>query len=181
MPIPGVEQPEIIQISDTLRLRRFDRAGEDAFRWYQDPETVWLVDGVREPYTREKLDRMYRWLDAHGELYFIEIAEDGAYRPIGDVTLTEDNLPMVIGEREYRGKRLGQQVVAALARRGRELGWPRLCVSEIYAFNPVSRACFERAGFRVCGTTERGCRLVMELDGGAFLREAIDNHPRLTI
>lgn len=164
MPITGIEQPEIVQISDTLRLRRFDRAGEDAFQWYQDPETVWLVDGVREPYTREKLDRMYRWLDAHGELYFIEVAENGAYRPIGDVTLMEDNLPIVIGERDCRGKHLGQQVIAALVQRGRDLGWPRLCVEEIYDFNPASRACFEGAGFRVCGKTERGCRFVLELD-----------------
>lgn len=165
MPITGIEQPEIIQINDTLRLRRFDRAGEDAFRWYQDPETVWLVDGVKEPYTPEKLDRMYRWLDTHGELYFIEVAEDGAYRAIGDVTLMEDNLPIVIGERDCRGKHLGQQVIAALVQRGRDLGWPRLCVEEIYDFNPASRACFERAGFRACGKTERGHRFVLELDG----------------
>ena len=49
MPIPNIEQPELIALDDTLRLRRFDDRFSFAFDWYQDPETVWLVDGVRRP------------------------------------------------------------------------------------------------------------------------------------
>ena len=75
MPIAGIRQPDIIGISEDLRLRRFDGCFDFALEWYQDTETVWLVDGMKEPYTRGKLNRMYRYLDEHGELYFIEVLE----------------------------------------------------------------------------------------------------------
>ena len=69
MPISNIEQPEILPVDDGLRLRKFDDSFDFAFEWYQDPETVWLVDGVRRPYTRETLANMYHYLDRHGELY----------------------------------------------------------------------------------------------------------------
>ena len=72
MAIEGVEQPEILEINETLRLRRYDGAADFAFAWYQDPELVYLVDGVRKPYDRETLYNMYNYLAARGELYFIE-------------------------------------------------------------------------------------------------------------
>ena len=85
MPISNIEQPEILPVDDGLRLRKFDDSFDFAFEWYQDPETVWLVDGVRRPYTRETLANMYHYLDGQGELYFIEALDGGVFRPIGDV------------------------------------------------------------------------------------------------
>ena len=49
MAIQGIEQPAVIQIDDYLRLRRFDGVFDFALEWYQDLETVWLVDGKRDP------------------------------------------------------------------------------------------------------------------------------------
>lgn len=57
----------VIQIDEALRLRRFDGVYDFAFEWYQDPQTVLLVDGKAEPYSRETLDGMYRCLDSRGE------------------------------------------------------------------------------------------------------------------
>ena len=165
MPIPEVTQPEILPISSTLRLRRFDGFFDFAFDWYQDIETVWLVDGVRVPYTREKLERMYRWLDTHGELYFIETLENGTFKPIGDVCFWQEDMPIVIGDRHYRGKGIGKKVVSALIQRGRALEYPRIYVRDIYNYNTASRKCFESAGFRICESTEEGYRLVMDLQG----------------
>lgn len=166
MSIPGVEQPNILPIDGALRLRRFDDHYDFAFAWYQDIETVWLVDGVKEPYTREKLDRMYRYLDKQGELYFIEVLENGQYKPIGDVCFWQSDMPIVIGDRNYRGKGVGRKVIAALVQRGRELGYDRLYVHEIYEYNVGSRKCFESVGFRVCEKTENGNRFILKL--GAF-------------
>ena len=163
MPIAGVVQPEIIPVDDALRLRKFDGVFDFALDWYQDRETVYLVDGVRAPYTPEKLERMYRYLDARGELYFIECREGKGYRPIGDVTFWQEDLPIVIGDSRFRGRGVGGRVLAALIRRGRELGYPRLYVQDIYDDNTASRRCFERAGFRPCGKTERGHRYCLEL------------------
>ena len=107
MAIPGVEQPAYIQIEDDLRLRRYDGTADFAFPWYQDVELVYLVDGVRKAYGREYMYDMYTYLDAHGELYFIEALENGAWAPIGDVTFSETDLPIVIGVPEYRGRAWG--------------------------------------------------------------------------
>ena len=162
MPIPNVEQPDILSVSDILRLRKFDDDFDFAFGWYQDEELVYLVDGVRRPYSRETLSNMYHSLDKHGELYFIEVLEE-RWKPVGDVCFWKEDMPIVIGDPTYRGKGIGSQVIAALIGRGRELGYDRLVVNEIYEYNFASRKCFENAGFRILEKTEKGNRFYMDL------------------
>ncbi len=154
---------DVLQISDTLRLRRFDGVYDFAFEWYQDPQTVLLVDGVSEPYSYETLTKMYHYLNDKGELYFIEVSEDGKWKPIGDVTFWQEDMPIVIGERGYRGRGIGRRVVSALVERGRAMGYDRLYVREIYDFNLASQRCFESVGFRRCEKTEKGSRYVLQL------------------
>lgn len=163
MAIKGIRQPEVIVIDDGLRLRKFDGEFAFAFDWYQDEETVLLVDGVRLPYTMDRLEKMYTYLNRTGELYFIEVLEKGAYVPIGDVTFWQEDMPVVIGVPSYRGQKIGQRVIRALVDRGRELGYDKLYVNEIYDFNASSKRCFESLGFRVLTKTERGARYVLEL------------------
>ena len=164
MPIPGIVQPDILRVSDRLQLRKFDGVFAFALPWYLDEDTVYLVDGVREPYTMEKLELMYRYLDRHGELYFIEAAEEEGFRPIGDVTFWQEDMPIVLGDKAYRGQQIGSQVIAALKERGRTLGYTRLYVQEIYDFNMASQRCFEKAGFRPIEKTEKGKRYMTELE-----------------
>ena len=156
MAIQGIEQPEILQIDDTLRLRKYDGFHDFALEWYQDEETVYLVDGKREPYTIERLNGMYRYLNNAGELYFIEVCENGAYKPVGDVTFWQEDMPIVIGDPAYRGKGIGRKVISALIERGKELGYDHLTVEEIYDWNIGSRRCFESAGFVACEKSEKG-------------------------
>lgn len=156
---------DILQITDTLRLRRFDGNYDFAFTWYQDPETVLMVDGEAVPYSYETLTRMYQCLNDKGELYFIEVSENGKWKPIGDVTFWQEDMPIVIGERGYRGKGIGRKVVSALAARGRAMGYDRLYIGEIYDFNTASQKCFESVGFRRYEKTEKGSRYVLELGG----------------
>lgn len=163
MPLPGIAQMEILPVDDGLRLRRYDGAHDFALPWYQDAETLWLVDGCREPYDEEKLARMYRYLDAQGELYWIEVREADAWRPIGDVTFWPEDMPIVIGERAYRGRGIGGRVIRALVERGRSLGFSALMVQEIYCYNAASRRCFEKAGFRAVEATDRGVTMRLTL------------------
>ena len=156
MAIQGIEQPEMIQIDDALRLRKYDGVHDFALGWYQDEETVWLVDGKRNPYTPERLNGMYRYLNETGELYFIEVCENGAYKPVGDVTFWQEDMPIVIGDPAYRGKGIGRKVISALIERGKELGYDHLTVEEIYDWNIGSRRCFESAGFVACEKSEKG-------------------------
>lgn len=159
MPIDGIVQPESIPVSPGLRLRRYEGRHTFALPWYQDAETLWLVDGCREPYDEARLAAMYTCLDSHGELYWIERLENGAWRPIGDVTFSQEDMPIVIGEAALRGRGIGLQVILALVQRGRELGLRELGVREIYEWNAASRRCFEKAGFHACGWTEKGVRM----------------------
>lgn len=166
MPISDLAQPEILPVDGDLRLRRFDFDFGPALDWYRSPETVYLVDGVMTPYDEEKLERMYRYLDAHGELYWIEIREGETWERIGDVTLSPnmpgENLPMVLGPVRYRGRGIGRKVLAALIARARELGLSQLQV-EIYDWNAASRRCYESVGFRAVERTDTGARYELTL------------------
>jgi RimJ/RimL family protein N-acetyltransferase len=163
MAILGVDQPESIEINQALRLRRYDGTADFAFAWYQDEALVYLVDGVKKPYSWETLRGMYAYLDAHGELYFIETLEDGAFVPIGDVTFWREDMPIVIGNPAYRGRGIGRQVIMALMDLGRQLGYDRLGVREIYDFNEASIRCFTACGFLPVERTEKGWRYEAKL------------------
>lgn len=122
-----------------------------------------LVDGKNEPYDLKRLEQMYSFLDAHGELYFIEVWENDSFRPIGDVTFWQDDMPIVIGDPVWRGRGIGVRVVQALIARAKSLGFQALHIDEIYSFNEGSRRLFERCGFHPCEKTERGDRYVLAL------------------
>lgn len=165
MPMQGIGQPEILPVDERIRLRKFDGIFDFALKWYQDRATLLLVDGRDEPYTPERLARMYRYLEARGELYFIEVKRGEEYVPIGDVTFWQEDMPIVIGDASFRGQGIGRKVVAALVRRGRSLGFDELFVSEIYDGNTASRRCFEANGFRLCEKTEKGGRYSLKRKG----------------
>lgn len=162
MPMEGILQPEILQAEETLRLRRFDDVFDFALEWYQDTETVKLVDGVDVPYSPEKLAGMYHYLDKHGELYFIEILEEGCFKPIGDVCMWQNDLPIVIS-RPYQRKGIGKRVLNLLIERAKQLGWSELRVNEIYHYNTGSRRLFESMGFTLWEEKEEGSSFVLTL------------------
>jgi RimJ/RimL family protein N-acetyltransferase len=157
MPIKNVNQPEIITINTELRLRKFDNKYSFAFEWYQDEDTVKLVDGLNaRKYDFAKLKRMYEYLNNIGELYFIEVLDNKKFMPIGDVTFWKDDMPIVIGNADYRGKGIGRQVVRALIQRAAELGYREIKVREIYTYNIASQKLFESVGFKKNGRTRDG-------------------------
>lgn len=163
MPITGIEQPQIINVDDTLRLRAYDGKYDFAFEWYQDPESMRLLDGEPEIYDWDRLNRMYTYLDEHGELYFIEIKENEEYKPIGDVSFWQNDMPILIGDRSYRGKGIGEKVIRALIERGRQLGYRELFIGDIYYFNIGSQRAFTKCGFEAYERTDKGQKYRLEL------------------
>lgn len=163
MPIKEIHQPHIIQIDDSLRLRKYAGVFDFAYEWYQDIETVYLVDGIRKAYTFENLKRMYEYLNHQGELYFIEVMEENGYKPVGDVTFWQEDMPIVIGDKNYRGKKIGRRVIDALVQIGRKLGYSKIYVNEIYDYNTASKRCFESAGFKAYDKADKGKRYVLIL------------------
>lgn len=163
MAIEGVVQPDIIVINDGLRLRKFDDQYDFALAWYQDEDTNYMVDGRRGVYDFDQLSRMYNYLGNKGEVYFIEIFESGQFHPIGDVTFWQEDMPIVIGVPEYRGRGIGKKVISTLILRGRALGYDHLLIGEIYDWNMPSRRCFESLGFQAYERTEKGARYRLDL------------------
>ncbi|CJG56601.1 sortase-like acyltransferase [Streptococcus pneumoniae] len=129
---------------------------EEAFAWYQDVNLVYLVDGVKLPYSQATLEALYSYLDRHGELFWIEVKEKGEWFPIGDITLSQDNLPIVIGNSAYQHRGLGKKILSALIELARVKGWKELRVKKIYTYNHASRRCFKSLGFVENGATEKG-------------------------
>jgi RimJ/RimL family protein N-acetyltransferase len=165
MEIIKVTQPDYIDIDKTLRLRKFDNKYDFALQWYEDEETLKLVDGEKaHPYDSEKLARMYNYLNDKGELYFIEINKYGKYIPIGDVTFWQMDMPIVIGDKNYRGKGIGYKVICALIERAKTLGYDEIFVHEIYSYNVASQKTFQKAGFKKYADTENGASYVLKLN-----------------
>lgn len=162
--IHGIEQPDIIQINSSLRLKKYDGNNDFALPWYQDEETVRLVDGEAATiYTMEKLQRMYEYLHNHGELYFIEVLEWNEYIPIGDVTFWQEDMPIVIGDKRYRNCGIGSLVIKTLIKRAINIGYNTIYVNEIYHYNEGSRALFKKNGFIEYKKTEQGSAYKLDL------------------
>ena len=95
---------QILQIDNSLRLVPYCKVNhcEKAFTWYQDVNLVYLVDGVKLPYSQETLEAMYSHLDQHGELFWIEVKEKGFSFPSGHslaVTLLVGSLIVILSQR----------------------------------------------------------------------------------
>lgn len=165
MPIEKIEQPNIIYINDELRLRKFDNNYSFALTWYQDAETVKLVDGLdAKIYDYSTLKRMYEYLNNIGELYFIEILDNNEFKPIGDVTFWKEDMPIIIGDKKYRGKGIGKKVIKTLIKRARDLGYEEIRVREIYKYNIASQKLFESVGFKKSKETANGFSYTLSLD-----------------
>lgn len=165
MPIPNIIQPDIIPISPTLRLRKYDGNYLIAMPWYEDKNTLMMVNGNDEPYTPERMKKMYDYLNAKGEEYFIEVLppDSGAFLPIGDVTFWPEDMPIVLGDLSYRGQGIAKQVILALLDRARSLGFEKQYVEEIYTFNVPSTRLFMSCGFTRLAPTEKGYSYVCDL------------------
>lgn len=164
MPIDGITQPKAIEISSTLRLRSFDGEFDFALPWYRDPVVLKMSEGENvTPYTLETLTRMYTYLSSMGELYWIEELRDGRFVPIGDVTMWQEDMPIVLGSSDVRGRGIGKAVVSVLIERARSLGWSELRVENIFTYNEASRRLFTSCGFTECGKTENGASYMLKL------------------
>ena len=151
-------------IHENLRLRPFSLDDVAvALPWYQDLEVLKYTGGIdsRTPYDLEMVKKMYAYLTNIGECYIIEIKEGGDWLPIGDVTLSEATIPIVIGRKDYWGRGIGKQVLIYLIGRARDLGYSQIKVKEIYNFNERSIRLFRSLGFTETGKTEQGIEMVL--------------------
>ncbi|MFS1515870.1 GNAT family N-acetyltransferase [Bacillus sp. SCS-151] len=136
--------------NNELRLRPV-QLPEDliiALPWYQDKEVLYFSEGAGTlPYDIKTIDKMYSYLSQIGELYIIEIYHNKKWLPIGDVTLSKEMIPIVIGPKAFRAKGIGMRIISLLIERAKTLEWDKMKVNKIYSYNTASRRMFESLGF----------------------------------
>lgn len=115
---------------------------DTALQWYQDPELCRQVDNTDRVYDLEMLERMYSFLDAHGDLYYIEYKG----QLVGDAALRDSGEVCIVICRQYQNRHIGRKVIAELIGLAREKGFSEV-KAQIYSFNEQSRAMFRAAGF----------------------------------
>lgn len=146
-------------VDETTRLRSLHESDIDhALAWYADPVVLngTIAPGRTEPCSRDMIVAMYDDLSYESDFYIIEVLKDKTWIPIGDVTLANDCMPIVIGEREYRGKGLSKKVMQRLLEFAREKGLSEINVKEIYRTNTASIKLFEGLGFKKVAETPNG-------------------------
>ncbi|WP_027633792.1 GNAT family N-acetyltransferase [Clostridium hydrogeniformans] len=151
MAIKSNIQPNIIEIDDSLRLIKPNHdQWKVAISWYENPKVLYYSEGlVDKVYDMKIIESMYRYLSNNGELYFIEVKEDKQWSTIGDVTLSEENLPIVLGYEKYFGQGIGKKVMKVLIERAKTIGIKKLVVPKVYSYNNRSQNLFESLGFKL--------------------------------
>ncbi len=130
-------------IENKLALVPYYPNYETALEWYQDPQLCKQVDNIDHVYSLDRLKRMYEYLSAHGDCFYIEY--DGVL--IGDITLRDNGEISIVICKKYQNKHIGRRCVENILDLAKEKGMDRV-KAEIYSFNAQSRKMFTAIGFK---------------------------------
>lgn len=98
---------------------------------------------------------MYSYLSDNGELYFIEVLYEELWILIGDLTLSDKMMPIVIGNKKYWGKGIAKKVLKALIERAKNIGFSSIKLKGIYKYNERSKKLFTSVGFKKISENEK--------------------------
>lgn len=113
-----------------------------ALPWYQDLSLCKQVDNRDTPYDLELLQRMYNYLNSHGDLFYIQYQNTLC----GDVCLQPSGEINIVIAKPFQNKHIGRRVIGELITLAREKGISEL-YAKIYSFNNQSQAMFQSVGF----------------------------------
>lgn len=150
----NVKQPDMIIITDTLRLRKYDGNFEQFLPGYQDPVVYQNSEGIFDDSKKPDLEyvqRMCGYLSGVGEMYYIEVKENGVFVPVGDVTVKPENPPIALWANRYRGRGIGYTVMQTVIARLKELGCEKITGTTVYKWNTASQKLHEKLGFQRVG------------------------------
>ena len=130
-------------IDSQIRLVKYYPNYKTALQWYQDPQLCKQVDNRDAVYDLALLKAMYRYLNKHGDLYYIKYKN----RLCGDVCLQPDGEINIVIAKPFQNRHIGRRVLSGIGELAKEKGIRQLH-AEIYSFNTQSRRMFESMGFR---------------------------------
>lgn len=105
--------------------------------WHQDPDVVKQVDNRDTPYDVDLLHRMYDYLCANGDCYYIEY--NGTL--VGDVSMRNDGEIAIVICKAYQNRHIGRRCVQSMLQLAQEKGM-RCVKANIYTFNTQSQKMF---------------------------------------
>lgn len=131
-----------IPLTDKIALIPYYPDSETTLAWYQDKTLCKQVDNIDTVYDLDKLNRMYHFLNTHGDLFYI--AYDGTL--CGDVCLQNTGELSIVICKEYQNRHIGRAVIQKMLALATEKGFLQ-CYAHIYPFNIQSQQMFKSLGF----------------------------------
>lgn len=144
--IKGVIQPKKIIVDENLCLIKYYPYYKRTLEWYKDLTLCKQVDNIDYPYDKERLSRMYRYLSTRGECYYIKYKENGRFHIVGDISLCDGMISIVVCK-EFQNNHIGRKAVVAILSRAADIGLKHVD-AEIYDFNEQSVKMFSDVGFQ---------------------------------
>lgn len=144
--IEEFEQPKELPAGSDMVLVKYYPYYRKTLQWYQDKTLCKQVDNIDFVYDKQRLSGMYRYLSKKGECYYIKVRQDGRWHLIGDISLYDGQVALVIAPK-YQNRHYGRRAVAAILQRAWEIGLEKV-TAEIYDFNAQSRKMFTSLGFK---------------------------------
>lgn len=133
---------KIRRVDDDIRLIPYYPNEEVTLKWYQDPDVCKQVDNIDYVYDRERLERMYEFLDSNSSLYYIEY--QGVL--VGDVSLRDNSEIAIVICKEYQNRHIGRRCIRDMIKLAEEKKMQSI-KANIYSFNEQSRKMFLSVGF----------------------------------
>lgn len=130
-------------VDDEIKLIKYYPNYQTALKWYLDKDVCKQVDNREDVYDLDLLKRMYKYLNKHGDLYYIKYKN----RLCGDVCLQPSGEVNIVIAKEFQNKHIGRRVMNHIILLANKKGMKELH-AEIYSFNLQSRKMFESIGFK---------------------------------
>ena len=130
-------------VDEEIALVRYYPNYKTALAWYQDLELCKQVDNRDTVYDINLLKGMYRYLNNHGDLFYIKYRN----RLCGDVCLQPNGEVNIVIAKPFQNKHTGRRVINEIIRLAKEKNIPQLH-AEIYTFNTQSQKMFQSMGFK---------------------------------
>ena len=111
--------------------------------WYQDLALCKQVDNRETAYDLDLLKRMYKYLNQHGDLFYIKYKN----RLCGDVCLQPNGEVNIVVAKPFQNKHIGRRVINEIIKLAKEKNIQKLH-AEIYSFNVQSQKMFQSIGFK---------------------------------
>lgn len=126
-----------------IQLVRYYPNHKTSLVWYQDLELCKQVDNRDTVYDLDLLKRMYKYLNLHGDLFYIKYKN----RLCGDVCLQPNGEVNIVIAKPFQNKHIGRRVINEIINLAKEKNIQELH-AEIYSFNMQSQRMFQSIGFK---------------------------------